>query len=398
MDVPSSPQNSVCPQCGTSNPITSRFCSQCGTELRAAQQAGSPHQTEKLPTIGTLPLSEQQPTSGPAPQPQQPAQSRNQQRLLLFGGGCAAIAVVLLCLSLITFRMMAQMLPPEPTKEPAITPSATTRPTATALPEPTIDLGATETVVARLGDLAATSAALTAIAGLPTPVPDTPEPATEEPEPSPTSRVLSEFSQAEAQELRANHDALVGGYRELLFETFDQGQRTKARWEFGDEVSRQLVNNRYEITLLEQNAYNADYWKRREGPLGDTYTAELTVRFPSLEQTTMAGIAFDIQENPDEGWLYVMTTTGEWRIYQDTRLFAYGVIPEDFEMIAEADYGLWVLRLPDQIQFFLNGVPIAVAPASAYEGGHIGVAGVSGPEESDIPYTVYVDTLLVKAP
>ena len=190
---------------------------------------------------------------------------------------------------------------------------------------------------------------------------------------------------------------MVGGFQQKLFETFDQGLRTKRRWTQVDtaEGARVLANNRYEITMKQPRLANSDTWSEI---LGANYTVEATVRFARIDVSAMAGIVFDAQRDDNRAWLFVITNAGEWRAYQDLNLFASGPLPAEFSMAPETDYSLWVLRQPGRIELYFNAVPVAVVTTNPYEGGKIGVVGVSTGGESDVPATVYLDNLLVKEP
>jgi S1-C subfamily serine protease len=220
----------------------------------------------------------------------------------------------------------------------------------------------------------------------------TPKP-TPEPTVAPTG-IITTFTEEQATSLRKAHNALVGKYRKLLFETFDRGIPTRRNWPEGDQ-SQRLLNNRYQMALSEPNAATWEAWNVQNSTLGDSYTLELSVRFPSLSPTAQAGLAFDIQGDRNQKLFYTMGSDGTWNIYRDNTKIAEGSTPSNFKINPDTDYSLWITRTPKGTIFFFNQVVVAFMSESPYRGGQIGVVGRSG---ENTPALVVVDDLVVRAP
>jgi hypothetical protein len=425
------PATKRCPSCGAENRPESRFCHVCGASLPAAGASIADLPTTPIEPLRPVePASPETPQPAPAPLPPAPAipaasatpaapQARRRfSPLLLIGGGCLLTLALVACVGLVLFGIMARSFAPGPlppptpivsqaTSEATAAPEESTTPEATATPasdEPTQAPTEAPTQAAQSTAAPADTptpqpnAIATALAGKETPTEVAiPEPATQAPqppEPTADTGVVTAFSPEELQQIRERHDAIVAGYRQVLLETFDQGQRTKRRWTQVDtsEGARVLANNRYELTMRQPRLANSDTWSETLGP---SYSVEASVRFPRTDIPAMAGIVFDDQGG-EQAWFFVMTNAGEWRLYRDLQLVTSGPLPQNFAMAAETDYALWMLRQPDRTELYFNAVPIAVVPTGAPGGGLIGVVGVSTGGEQDVPVTVYVDNLLVK--
>lgn len=205
--------------------------------------------------------------------------------------------------------------------------------------------------------------------------------------------IATSFTPEEAAQLRAAHDT-AAGLPTRLFETFDRGMPTRRAWPEGDQAGR-LRNNRYEIALDEPRRAVWESWSGPGNLVGDTYAAELMVRFPALSPVAEAGLALDVQNDRSQRLFYTMTSDGRWRIYQDQNLLAEGATPANFAINSETDYALWVTRTTNGLIFFFNSVPVAVMAASPYPGGQVGVVGIGG---DAAPALVVVNDLLVRAP
>jgi eukaryotic-like serine/threonine-protein kinase len=344
------------------------------------------------------------PPSTPPPSAPPVAPGGSNNRMLLIGGGIVAGILLLACVGLVTMRAIAALLPTTPTQVAAgRTPtSAATDPTEEPTNTPNADLGILRTAQAEQ-DATSTAEAIepteeptTEPTEEPTTEP-TEEPTTEPTEP-PADLVASTFTAEEAQTARTTHDTEVKSYQRLLFESFEEGNRTKARWAHSAE-GRRLVNNRYELTIDIPSTYNFDLWKQQPANLGETYTIESEVRFLTLDQFARVGVAFDVQADTTQNWLYLVGSDGNWYIFRNEERIGSGVLPEQFSINADTPYVLWVWRLPTGVLFFFNGELVAFITSETigpdYPTGKVGVVGVSGREDSDVPVTVVVDNLLV---
>lgn len=381
------------------------------------QPAQKPNQaTAKLPGLPNLPPEGKLPPAGNPPRaagPVPPAANTpppppgKSNRMLLIGGGCLVALIILVVLAFITSRAVATLMPP------AVTPRPTAESTATAETERPTNVSIIQTSQAEQDGTATAEAEQLAEPTIEATVAPTLTPRSLRPKATPTEEVAPteevlpteepaivqvEFTAQDAQDARERHDTVVATYKRLLFETFEEGNRTKARWNHGID-GRSLVNNRYEITNDEPRTYNADYWKQQPANFGEEYTVELEVRFPDLEKFSRVGIVFDVQEDTTKNWLYLMGSDGNWYIFRNEERIGSGRLPEQFEINPNTPYVLWVWRIPGGVLFFFNGELIAFVPVEAigsdFPTGKVGVAGVSGPDDSDAPITVFVDNFLV---
>jgi hypothetical protein len=333
--------------------------------------------------------------------------------------------IVLALLAFVTTRAIGTLMPPAETPRPTAnrTPTAETArstnvsiiqtsqaeqdATASAEPVPTIEASVEPTSAPTLTPRSLLPKATPIDAPTPTeeiaptdePTPTEEIAPTDEPTTEAASIIVTSFTEQDAQDFRSSHDKLVKTYKQLLFESFEEGNRTKARWNHGVN-GRKLLNNRYEITIDQTNIYNSDYWKGQPANLSEEYTVELEVRFPTLEKLAVAGIAFDVQKDDTKNWLYLIGNNGNWYIFRNEQRIASGTLPAKFDINPNTPYVLWVWRTPVGLLFFFNGELIAVAPKAAigddFPTGKVGVVGVSGANESDVPVSVYVDNFLVK--
>ena len=365
------------------------------------------------------------PTSG-AP-PVAPVGGAQRQRGRLIGGIIAAVVLLLACLGGGYFALGAAGLlpggstaiagisptPPE-TRTPASGGSAATaearqnatataiavaqRATATARVEgqtATAQTGqateaqtataiARQTVAAAAQQTAAAIAAATQTAAVPT---ATPTPQLLVPQPGRLS--LADY-QAQTRELR-----------QLLFETFDRGERTKAIWAQVDNERRRaaLRDNLYYLTVKVPDLTTSYAWDR---DLGNTYNLELSVAFQTVGAPASVGIAFDEQPDGasalffeitnDKRWQFSTFVNGEFVAERSTPL-----IPEDIIADGVGTNTLWVVRTPNEIQLWINSKHVATVLPSPFPGGRAGVS-ISSFSRLTEPATVIVDNFRVRAP
>ncbi|GAB4127451.1 MAG: hypothetical protein Fur005_34900 [Roseiflexaceae bacterium] len=368
-----------------------------------------PANTTPRPTIRPIqPLDTPRPTGRPGATTPVPVQADTTQRTLLIGSGVVAAVILFALLIWGMVRAVAGVAPPD---------TAPLGATWTPVIQPTVvGQQPTSTISAELGILQTAQAEqdATATALVVTPEPSEPSP-TAPPQPTPSEAptatsapsptavpqlVVTTFSPEQAQTARSQHDSQVAQYQRLLFESFEEGDRTKERWAHSID-GRALRNNRYELLIETPNTYNFDLWKQQP-PLGPNYTAELEVRFLSLATFSRIGLAFDVQDDTTKNWLYLIGSDGFWYIFRNEQLVGSGQLPEKFAIADNTPYVLWVWRLESGIQFFFNGELIGVVPSETLAGdypiGRVGVVGVSGRNASDVPVTVVVDNMLVARP
>ncbi|MCS7290953.1 MAG: zinc-ribbon domain-containing protein, partial [Roseiflexus sp.] len=337
------------------------------------------------------------PTAG-AP-PVAPVGSAQQQRGWLIGGIIAAIVLLLACAGGSYFALGAVGLltggatavsggspaPPE-TRTPATGGSAATaearqnatataiaaaqRATATARAEgqtATAQAGqaagaqtetaiARQTVAAAAQQTAAAIAAATQTAAVPT---ATPMPQALIPQPGTLSL--------------ADYQAQTRGLRQLLFETFDRGERTKAIWRQEDNERRRaaLRDNLYYLTVKTPDLITWYTWERN---LGNAYNIELSVAFQTVGAPASVGIAFDVQSDSNSGLFFEITNDKRWSFTtvvngEVVSELSTALIPEDVVVDGVGTNTLWVVRTPNEIQLWINSKHVATVPPSPFPGG-----------------------------
>jgi S1-C subfamily serine protease len=207
---------------------------------------------------------------------------------------------------------------------------------------------------------------------------------------------LPPLDEGALQQARANHNNLRGQLRQVIFETFDRGNVTRASWPEGESNTTiaDLRNNVYELTLKEPGTINNFYWLEGDnnGLFGSNYVLELDVAFSSPGQPGGVGIVFDGQTN-DDGIAFLISSAGNWQIVS----FIDGAFAEDWSSpafststIIDGVNQLRVVRLAEQTEFWINNTPVGVMDSGLFNGGFGGVVALSGPEASG-PVTVLAD-------
>lgn len=221
------------------------------------------------------------------------------------------------------------------------------------------------------------------------------------PSAAPASQIQIVEGQIDAQAALQNHAARIQGYQRRFFDTFQNGRST--RWTQGqnDQIGLQLVNNVYRLTMKQPNITNWEPWRQEQ--LGAGYIVELSVvAGGNTSGTAAAGIGFDEQGEGGNASYFAIRGDGTWQI----RTFRNGaIVPElsagpapSRHINAGANKNtLWVVRLPDRTEYWINAAPVAVGPASGASGGRVGVVGWSGADLT-APVAVDVDDLLIWTP
>ncbi len=198
------------------------------------------------------------------------------------------------------------------------------------------------------------------------------------------------------EELQAAREALAAeraGHQELFFETFDS-EATKGRWRPSDDAAarRELIYSYYRLILKQPGALTSDSWGDR--PLGPRYIAELEVALPPSGSPAV-GLVYDQQTDGSGLSYFVLAADGSWQTatFQGGALvagrYARGASPL-FSTGGGTNF-LRVVRLPDGVQFWLNDTLVARADPGPFNGGHVGVIAIAGPEALPEPVTVIVD-------
>lgn len=239
-------------------------------------------------------------------------------------------------------------------------------------------------------------------AALPTSVPPEPTPVLPEPTPvaAPTGPVtpLARPDDAGLQAARTDFLAARAGYREVVFDTFDN-EGTKRRWSPVDDraFARQLVFSYYQLTLKQPNLTTADIWKERA--LGGNYIVELSVAFadPTAGRASV-GIVYDAQPDGRSFSAFLISSDGTWETvtYQDQAPVLERFVRMSTDTLApgQGTNILRVVRTPLATQLWVNDVPVATVAPGAFNGGAIGVMAVADPAVA-APVSVIADNLLV---
>ncbi len=333
-----------------------------------------------------------------------PVGDAQRQQGRLIGGIIAAIVLLLACLGGGYFALavigvlpgptaVADVPPTPPTGGSAATAEARQNATATA-----IAAAQRATTTAR-AEQTATAQAVT-VAPTATPMPTTPPTPPTPPTPTATPTPQPLIPQPGTLSL-AEYQAQTRGLRQLLFETFDRGERTKAIWPQVDDENRRaaLRDNLYYLTVKKPNLTRSYSWERN---LGNTYNIELSVAFQTVGAPAAVGIAFDMQPDANSGVIFAITNDKRWLLWTfvDGRIVAEqstSVIPDEVIVDGVGTNTLWVVRTPNETQIWINSKHVATVPPSPFPGGRGGVC-VSSFSNLTEPATVIVDNFRVRTP
>jgi hypothetical protein len=276
----------------------------------------------------------------------------------------------------VVFQVLLSASAPPATPPPEPTPA---RPTQTARPAAAATSRATAV---------STPAATAALEPTAPPAPTATPPPPIGLEPAPGTLTIAEYEPA------------VAPLRELLFETFDRGERTKGIWSQGENenIAARLRDNFYALTLKGENKA---LWETTDDQLGDSYNVELSIAFETTGVPAGVGIAYDVQEG-DNGVFFEVFNDQTWqlRTVQDGVVLperSTGRIPFDGLIGGVATNVLWVVRGPQETQLWINSIHVATVPSGPFPGGRAGVAassrqGLAGEA------TVIVDNFRIRAP
>ncbi|PMP75903.1 MAG: protein kinase, partial [Roseiflexus castenholzii] len=199
----------------------------------------------------------------------------------------------------------------------------------------------------------------------------------------------------------ADYQDQTRGLRQLLFETFDRGERTKAIWTQVDNEQRRaaLRDNLYYLTVKTPDLTTWYTWSR---DLGNTYNIELSVAFQTVGAPASVGIAFDVQPDANSGLFFEVTSDKRWLFStvvngQFVTEGSTGLIPDEIIVDGVGTNVLWVVRTPSEIQLWINSKHVATLPPSPFPGGQAGVCASSFSGLTE-PATVIVDNFRARAP
>jgi S1-C subfamily serine protease len=245
---------------------------------------------------------------------------------------------------------------------------------------------------------------------VPEPEPE-PEP-TAEPAPEPTKPLIVATPLPEPVEPSAglavrpgtltlqDYEAQVGGMRQLIFETFDRGNRTRAIWsEYDGETSAAaLRDNVYALTVKRERNTGRQLWSEQR--LGATYNVELAVAFETTGQPASIGIAFDDQGDSGDLSVFEIFNNKTWKLTtfrggaQSPEL-STDALPAPMLADGVGVNLLWIVRTPTETQFWLNSQHVATIDSSAFDGGFVGIS-FSGWAGLTTPVTILTDNFRVR--
>jgi S1-C subfamily serine protease len=201
-----------------------------------------------------------------------------------------------------------------------------------------------------------------------------------------------------AQAALEQYSALRAGFRNVLGETFDN-RASLRRWRQADDAAYTLAlrDNLHTLSFKQKDALILETW--REQALGSSYIVEMAVdvstRTPGGSPWT--GIAFDTQEDNSGSMYFMIRKDGNWLFIttQNGQTLQERSATGSSSAIAAGTNRLWVVRLPDKVQLWINSQLVATQPASPFGGGYAGVVSFSGNADLTGPVTSLVDDLFV---
>jgi serine/threonine protein kinase len=216
-------------------------------------------------------------------------------------------------------------------------------------------------------------------------------------EPTPALVMTMTLSDDELETARADLLTRTSAYQEILRETFDRGNTTKALWgqPNNEQFRRQLIHDYYRLTLKQPESLTWDHWSERR--LGSTYMVQLDIAF---EAGGGGGIVFDVQDDAETMNGFIIRSNNKWEF---VTIEGGKIVPErsaSFSIEDTINGGggtnqMFVLRLPEEVQLWINNTPLGTV-APVFDGGYVGVVGFAGPNESDA--RVLVDNFFVSVP
>lgn len=227
--------------------------------------------------------------------------------------------------------------------------------------------------------------------------------AAQQPAPAPASQIQVVEGKIDAQAAQQSHAQRIQGYQPpRVKESFQDPRMSPRHWSQGQDarIELQLVNDIYRLTMKQPNVLNWVPW--RQDSFGDNYIAELSVVAGGTSSVAAAGIGFDEQGGSGNASYFVIRSDGTWQIktFHNGAIvpqLSTGALPSASIHPGANTNTLWIVRLPDQTEYWINAAPVAIGPASGTNGGRVGVVGWS---EADLtaPVAVDVDNLLIRMP
>lgn len=205
---------------------------------------------------------------------------------------------------------------------------------------------------------------------------------------------VNQLSNAELTSRRQAVQTMLTQYEQVLDETFDS-RATRTRWLIDNNTANlrhRLINDYYELTLKKPDVGLVDPWNHRH--VGDTYMVEMDVAFVQPQLFSAVGILFDMRDSRNFAQ-FLVHSNGAWQlrtVADDEPVPAQSGIFSTPAIRNTQVNRLRVVRQPDKAEFWINDIPVGVAPVESGGRYYTGITGGSG---NDVPVTVLIDNLFV---
>lgn len=185
---------------------------------------------------------------------------------------------------------------------------------------------------------------------------------------------------AELQRARANFDTFFQKSAEQVFESFDRGMITRRSW--SESASSELREKVYILSNNVPGTLSSYFWQPERQPrvVGGDYIVQADVAFRSQGGLSGVGITVGGQTN-GSGVSFIIQSDGTWRVIvlgedgYDSELSTGAVTTR---AIVGGTNQLRVVRIDDQLQFWINHTPVAVLDEAPFESGYAGLAVLAG--------------------
>jgi S1-C subfamily serine protease len=191
-------------------------------------------------------------------------------------------------------------------------------------------------------------------------------------------------------------DDARGQYSELIFETFDRGNRTRRSWEENEQSI--LRDNFYRLIVSEASTIRPVFWAPdgQQHALGADYIIEVDVALDTKGAIGGVGLSFDGQ-GAGNYLTFVIRSDNTWQVIsfvndEQTETVNSGAIPSSAIIGGVNQLRVW--REPDAISLWINNTPVGIIGVSPFEGGQVGVAAFGG-DDVNGPITLIMDNFRV---